>query len=298
MSEAVTERRESPVPIARRRDLAGSAAVFVALATCIGSAGGAGQAGKGADKALAARRFELLRDRVAAAKATSSEAGFPGGFAAEPIFRYSDPARGYVAAAVWKLGEEGRPRALLASELDRKDHGKPCISYEYISLTATPFSLTSEDMRWSPSATDYEFRPISDAPAPDETPQRRSRQLREIARRFAAREDVKDERCELRLLPTPVDRYRPTEADRADGAIFFFTFGTNPEVVLLIESDGERWSYAAGRMTGAQVVVLTLDGAVAWEGTPLQMGRDSPFTGSITPIDIPGIAADGSEIER
>ena len=46
-----------------------------------------------------------------------------------------------------------------------------------------------------------------------------------------------------------------------------------------------------------KVVVLTLDDALAWEGAPCQMGRDSPFTGSITPIDIPGIAADGSEIQ-
>ena len=46
----------------------------------------------------------------------------------------------------------------------------------------------------------------------------------------------------------------------------------------------------------AQVVVLTLDNAVVWEGRPLEMGRDSAFTGSITPLDIPGIAADGSEI--
>lgn len=284
---------ERTVPIQRR----GYLAVFVAMTVCIATAGEPGQAGKDADKDFAARRFDLLRSRAAAAKATSSEAGFPARFAAEPIFKYSDPARGYVAAAVWKLGEGGRPKALLASELDRKDHGKPCISYEYSSLTATPFSLISDDMRWSPAATDFEFKPIPDAPAPDETPERRSRQLREIARRFAAREDVKNERCELRLLPTPVDRYRPSNADRADGAIFFFTFGTNPEVVLLIESDGERWTYAAGRMTGAQVVVLTLDKAVAWEGAPLQMGRDSPFTGSITPIDIPGIAADGSEIK-
>lgn len=254
--------------------------------------------GRGRDEALAARRSEILRARVAAAKAESEEAGFPARFAAGPIFKYSDPARGYVAAAVWKLGDEGRPRALLTTELDRSDHGKPCLSYEYSSLTATPFSIRSEDMNWSPSSTLYEFKPIPRAPAPADTPQRRLRQLRETARRFASHEEVKGEKCELRLLPTPVDRYTPSKADRADGAIFFFTYGTNPEVVLLIESDGKGWSFAAGRMTGAQVVALTLDDAVAWEGAPCQMGRDSPFTGSITPIAIPGIAPDGSEIKE
>jgi hypothetical protein len=256
------------------------------------------QAGKSRDETLAARRFELMRNRVAAAKAQSGESGFPSGFAAKPIFKYSDPARGYVAAAVWKLGEEGRPKALLASELDRCDHGKPCISYEYLSLTTTSFSLRSDEMNWSPAGTLFEFKPIPKAPAPAETPQGRLRQLRETARRFASHEEVKNEKCELRLLPTPVDRYSPSKADRADWAIFFFTFGTNPEVVLLIESDGKEWKYAAGRLTGAEVVVLTLDDAVAWEGAPCQADRDSPFTGSITPIEIPGIAADGSEIQE
>jgi hypothetical protein len=281
---------------ARWRCLAGQALVLVATVACIGLADDKDRAGKSREEALAIRRFELMQQKIAAAKVKSREAGFPTEFASKPIFRYNDPARGYVAAAVWKLGEEGRPRALIATELDRCDHGKPCISYEYSSLTTSPFSVTSDDMRWSPTATNFEFKPIPNAPAPESTSQLRLRQLRDIARRFASREDVKNEKCELRLLPTPIDRYSPSRVERADGAIFLFTFGTNPEVVLLIESDGKKWSYAAGRMTGAQVVVLTLDNAIAWEGPPLQMGHDSPFTGSITPLDIPGIAADGSEI--
>jgi hypothetical protein len=68
--------------------------------------------------------------------------------------------------------------------------------------------------------------------------------------------------------------------------------------MLLIESDGKQWNYAAGRMTGAQEVVLTLDETIAWQGAPLQKGTDSPFTGSIVLIDIPGISADGREIDE
>ena len=244
---------------------------------------------------LKVRRFELMQSRVAALKIESDKASVPSQFAAKPIFKYSDPARGYVAASVWKLGEHGRPLALLAVELDRSTYGKPCIGYEYGSFTNTPFNVTFEKSTWSPRSTLYEFKRIPDAPLPERTPQLRLIQIRSIAKRFAATEVVNKEKCELRLLPQPVDRYEPSEADRADGAVFFFTFGTNPEVVLLIESDGQSWSYAAGRMTGAQEVVLTFDETIAWQGAPLQQGTDSPFTGHIAPIDIPGIDRDGKE---
>lgn len=253
---------------------------------------------KSRSELLAAERFELIKRRVAAAKIESDEADFPTQFSANPIFRYSDPARGYVAAAVWRLGDEGRPKALLTSELDRFKSGRPCISHEYSSLTTERFSITLDGMHWAPTGTLYEFKPIPNAPQPEKTPQRRFRQLRELAKRFAGHEVVEKERCELRLLSQPVDRYVPSGAERADGAVFFFTFGTNPEIVLLIESDGERWHYAAGRMAGADEIVLTLDSTIAWQGAPLQKGADSPFTGSVAPIDIPGVSADGREIEE
>jgi len=54
---------------------------------------------------LSAKRLELMQQKVASVKVKSSEVDFPVEFVPKPIFRYSDPARGYVAAAVWKLGE-------------------------------------------------------------------------------------------------------------------------------------------------------------------------------------------------
>jgi hypothetical protein len=255
-------------------------------------------AAKSRSELLAAQRFELIKRQVAAAEIRSDEADFPTRFAAKPVFRYSDLARGHVAAAVWKLGDEGRPKAILSTELDRFSTGRPCICHEYISLTTTPFSVVIDGMRWTPAGTLYQFRPIPDAPAPEKTPQRRLLQIRELAKRFAAHEVEKNEKIELRLLPQPVDRYVPSKAERADGAIFFFTFGTNPEVMLLIESDDKRWSYAAGRMTGAEVVVLKIDETIAWQGEALHNVPDSPHTGFVAPIEIPGISADGREVEE
>ncbi len=290
-------RKPRRMPTRQRHLVVWAIAVVVTLSGVV-RADETNPVGKSRDEVLAGQRLDAMQKRVAAADVDSRESGFPTKFAAKPIFRFSDPARGCVAAAVWKLGDKGRPKALITTELHRTTYGKPCIGYEYSSLTATKFSVASDDIRWSPVGTLYEFKAIPNAPVPDKTPPRRLIQMREIAKRFAAVEEVDKERCELRLLTQPVDRYVPSNAENADGAIFLFAFGTNPEVVLILESDGTKWNYAAGRMTGAQSVVLTIDESIAWQGMPLQKGNDSPYTGSLAPIEIPGVGPDGSELKE
>lgn len=253
---------------------------------------------KSRDEVLARQRLEAMQQRIEAAETESREPGFPTKFAPKPIFRFSDPARGCVAAAVWKLGDTGRPKALITTELHRTTFGKSCIAYEYSSLTATKFSVRSDDIKWSAPGTLYEFKAVPNGPVPEKTALRRLIQMREIAKQFVAVEEVDKERCELRLLTQPVDRYVPSNAENADGAIFLFAFGTNPEVVLILESDGTNWNYAAGRMTGAQSVSLMIDDVIAWQGLPLQKGNESPYTGSISPIEIPGVGSDGSELKE
>jgi hypothetical protein len=253
---------------------------------------------KGKDDELSAKRLELMQQKVASVKVKSSEEDFPVEFVPKPIFRYSDPARGYVAAAVWKLGETERPRALMTTELHRFLQGSPRIVYEYLSLTPSPFSAVSDDCRWEPEGTAVEFKPIPGAAAPEETPQRRLLQARALAKRFGANELVHGQKCELRLVPQPIDRYTPSSARRADGAIFLLAFGTNPEIALFIESDGTAWNFGAGRLTAATTVILTLDDSTAWEGAVVRNAVDSPYTASSAPADVPGIAADGSEIEE
>lgn len=253
---------------------------------------------RGKDDALATQRFELMQKRMARVTVKSLEEGFPEKFAAKPIFRYTDPARNYVAAAVWKLGEEGRPKAIITTELHRQFYGQPRIVYEYLSLTPSKFTATGGDIGWAPEGTTLEFKPVPGAPPPAETPSRRLLELRSIAKRFAGEELVGKEKCELRLLPQPIDRYTPSSVDRADGAIFIAAFGTNPEAILLIESDGKSWNYAAGRLAGASTISLSIDGVTAWEGTPVRYGSNSSYTAGNAPADIPGISSDGSEIKN
>ena len=247
---------------------------------------------------LAVDRFDLMLSRIdqIRIKPMTASEGLPGKVSGKPIFRYSDPARGYVAAGVWKIGEVGRAKALITTELWRDFNGKPSIVYEQLSLTATPFAAVSTDMRWQPSVSALSFQPLPNAAAPDASAQRRLLQVKALAKRFGASEVEQKEKYELRLLPQPVDRYVPSSADRADGALFFFVFGTNPEIALFIESDGQQWSYAAGRLSGAVQLELTLDEQPVWKGSRVIYAFDQTYTSSSGAADIPGIAADGSEI--
>lgn len=251
------------------------------------------------DSKLAKERFTLMQQRVQGFHVKADEPGFPDRFETRHIFRYSDPARQYVDAAIWRLGEKGRPRALVTTELHRRYGGGPRIVYEYLSLTDTPFSITSDDSAWSPKSGALEWKPIPNCPAPAESAPRRLLQMKEIAKRFAASEEVgKDHKYELRLLPQPVDRYTPATAMRSDGAMFLFAYGTNPEVVVLIESDGTAWNFAAGRLAGASRIVITVDDKTVWEVGRVKYGWTESYTASNAPANIPGIAPDGSSSEN
>ena len=55
------------------------------------------------------------------------------------------------------------------------------------------------------------------------------------------------EALELRLLATPLYRYRDTSPEGSDGALFAFVQGTDPEVLLLVETATTRPLRNGGR---------------------------------------------------
>jgi hypothetical protein len=91
------------------------------------------------------------------------------------------------------------------------------------------------------------------------------------------------------------DHRRRLEHNRTE---FIATFGTNPEAVLFIESDGKIWNYAAGRLSSAQTISLSIDRKTSWEGAPVRYSVKSPYTASNAVAEIPGLAPDGSELEQ
>ena len=174
-----------------------------------------------------------------------------------PLMKYSDPARGYLGAGVWRLGDSGRPRGLVALEYRRHDTAGFVLGCEFVSFTPQKLELTCENdplvLRTDGSCVP--FATLSGAAAPASSDRQRLAQMRNIARRFSGTEHYKGESYVLRLVPQPIDRYQDAEAKILDGAAFILAYGTNPELVLLIECDQEQWRYAVMRLASAEVVV-------------------------------------------
>jgi hypothetical protein len=190
--------------------------------------------------------------------------------APKPMLRYSDPTRGGIQAAatnvlldagVWRLGAEGRPTALVTIEIYQNPDGTRVLAYEFLSLSEAKYSLKhkKEKIRWDATGSALDLKELPDAPKPAATAAERLLQMRQLARRFAATERLNNESIECRLLTQPIDRYQSASEKIADGAIFAFANGTNPELGVVLESDGERWQYGTLRLTAAEASV-TLDG--------------------------------------
>ena len=64
-------------------------------------------------------------------------------------------------------------------------------------------------------------------------------------------------------MPQPIDRYLINQDKGSHGAIFAFANGTNPEVLLFLESDDNGWRYGLSRMCGAEPTVK-FDNNVVW----------------------------------
>lgn len=191
-------------------------------------------------------------------------------FASKPLLRYSDPTRGASEAAgnllldatVWRLGSEGRPTALVTIEIYQASGAPRLLSYEFLSLTEAKFSLkhkTDKIPGWEPTESGLTLKELPDAPKPAATAAERLVQMRRLARRFTAKEQFRRAEIECRLLTQPIDRYHSAAEKIVDGAIFVYANSTNPELGVVLETDGEHWRYGTLRLTSAPASVR-LDG--------------------------------------
>lgn len=197
------------------------------------------------------------------------------------LLSYSDPARGYSAAGVWRIGESGRPRAFICVEYWNAQGQAPArVSMEFVSLSDDAFSLfDSRQLLWSPEASSVEFRELEGAAQPAERDRARLRQMKSFAERFSMTEQIDGKPYVLRLMPNPIERYADPDQEIIDGAAFAFAYGTNPEAILLVEAMSEGWQYAVAHLTSIELVVSYNDLELFRIPEVYGSGRASPHSG-------------------
>lgn len=170
----------------------------------------------------------------------------------EPLLRWSNPSIGSIHGVVFVWTDAGRPAAIASiyKWFEPHDH----MAFEVHSLADRPLLGNLGDRPvWNSSRPGIDFKRFNNAPAPAKTLAARLVQMRAICKEFTVEKiDRDDSRQQMRLLTQPIFRYQSQAAHVADGAIFAFVQGTDPEVVLLLESraadDRPAWHYALARM--------------------------------------------------
>jgi hypothetical protein len=177
----------------------------------------------------------------------------------QPILRWTNPVpqeagtptpEVYGGVFIWTF--DGRPEVIASIHKWYSPYRR--VSHEFHSLSSKRIiGLRGGRQVWSPSRAGIQLKPIPGADSPADSPIKRLRQMRALARGFSAdKTNSQKRRSTLRLLPQPLYRYQSTDPNVLDGAVFAFVESTDPEIILLIEarqtSGGYRWQFAAARM--------------------------------------------------
>ena len=239
------------------------------------------------------KRMELMRRRALAITFTSDADGLPKKMESEPLFRYDDLTRGYVDGAVWRWGAQGRPLAIITTELNPRYLGSsPRVVYDFLSFADFAFAADSDDASWRPSRSAVQIQELQDGPKPALSRSKRLFQMKQIAQRFQADQIVSEEppekKLSLRLLPRPIDRYVPSSHEHADGATFLFVAGRMPGIILLLETDGAKWQFGVGRLSAPSTLSVTVDGQQVYRVPPNFGTWSSSYNASNSPAKIPG----------
>jgi hypothetical protein len=233
----------------------------------------------------AAKSYEIVLASDAAKKLVLLE---------EPVLRFDDHVTGVVDGTlfIWML--EDRPAATASVWIRKTGHE----FHEFQSLAAGALTAASQGQaKWAPAQAGIERKPAPHVPPPAATALRRLSQMRAFAREYSASvTGLDNDRQVLRLLPQPVYRYGRPDGAVADGALFAYCKGTNPEVLLLVEAvkDGNelQWHYAFARMSSRGCEVR-LEEKVVWS-VPLVRGElpSDPYFNVVQRYKGPGAQLD------
>lgn len=201
-------------------------------------------------------------------------------------FRYANPTTPCYDATLWIWGAHGRPAATISIAAERADRSSPSYwAYELTTLSPSRLRAEGADWMWTPSGAGLKFHAFKDGPTPAKSEAGRLREMKAFTRRFdgyGLYGANGKRRIAMRVLPTPIHRYKDAGHGITDGTVFMLSGDTDPEILLMIElaqgADGKpQWQYALNRISSGGLHVQ-LDGKEVWscENLP-DLDRNSPY---------------------
>jgi hypothetical protein len=244
------------------------------------------------DKEEKAARLEHMKQAAKSYKiALTADAAKKLSLIEEPVLRFDDQVTGVVDGTVFLWLLDDRPAAT-ASVWIRKSG--PLEFHEFQSLAAGALTASNQGQaKWAPTQGGIERKPAPGAEPPAATAARRLNQMRAFAREYSATvTGWENDQQVLRLLPQPVYRYGRPDGAVADGALFAYCKGTNPEVLLLVEAakNGNEllWKYAFARMS-ARGCEVRRDDELVWSAPLLRAeSATDPYFNVVQPYTGPG----------
>jgi hypothetical protein len=180
---------------------------------------------------------------------------------AVPVLRWPNPTRAVPDGATFVWTRDGRPLAIGCIWRFRG------LGFAFHSLSQEPIQATRGGQEvWKCDKRGINLESFADAPVPAKTAVTRAKQMRDLARRFHCRL-VGQGNEDLRLLTRPLYVWDRNGDKLPDLALFAFVQGTDPEVILLLETTdgakGQEWRYALTRRSMA-ALEADLDGKKVW----------------------------------
>ena len=218
-----------------------------------------------ADTAVRQERMAAMRQRAEALQLQIGNRPELRRVRQEPLFRYSDAARTTTDGTLWFWERDGRPIAAACLFNDSREGFQ--WNYELVAMCDDSLTVDGRPgWSWKPEARQRRWIRIDD-PVPAPTEAARLLQMKSLLSKFRADEDNMGDAVQLRLLPRQVHRYRAPTDDVEDGALFLFSFGTNPEVIVQIETIANKeryWQISFARLSAARLSVFRGDDKV-WD---------------------------------
>jgi hypothetical protein len=191
----------------------------------------------------------------------------------ESVLRWHNSVDQSVHGNIFVWTKAGRPEVV--ASIYQFYSPKTDFCAEFQSLSVDPLVIEKDGKEvWTPKEPGIVLKPFEGAAEPSPSKPQRLVQMRKLAGEFSVQlTDYSRETYRLRLLPRPLLRYGSADSEVLDGALFAFTYTTDPELLVMVEArkseKGFRWQYGLARMNIGELKVSHRDREI-WTAERLQ----------------------------